>query len=101
MLYSGVWKVAPAGVRAQALNPGGNLIDDFFIIRGTRTLHVCNAPSPAATASLKIGEYIVGQLKDLVDGLRIVLDSPRPPRVPLSSADRRFWADARAIHNQA
>ncbi|WDL97571.1 L-2-hydroxyglutarate oxidase [Alicyclobacillus sp. ALC3] len=63
---------APAGVRAQALKPDGSMVDDFFIIRGTRTLHVCNAPSPAATASLKIGEYIVGQIEGLVEGLRIV-----------------------------
>lgn len=58
---------APSGVRAQALKPDGSLVDDFFIIRGTRTLHVCNAPSPAATASLKIGDYIVDQIKDLID----------------------------------
>lgn len=61
---------APAGVRAQALKPDGSMVDDFFIMRGVRTLHVCNAPSPAATASLKIGEYIVDQIKDLVSGLR-------------------------------
>lgn len=60
---------APAGVRAQALKPDGSMVDDFFIIRGTRTLHVCNAPSPAATASLKIGDHIANLIKDLVDGL--------------------------------
>ena len=41
-----------AGVRAQALEPSGALVDDFLFVRSDRALHVCNAPSPAATASL-------------------------------------------------
>jgi (S)-2-hydroxyglutarate dehydrogenase len=53
---------AAAGIRAQALFPDGRLVDDFLIVRGPRSLHVCNAPSPAATASLEIGRHIVGQL---------------------------------------
>ena len=53
---------APAGVRAQALMPDGRLMDDFVILHGNRSMHVCNAPSPAATASLNIGEEIVAQL---------------------------------------
>ncbi len=51
-----------AGVRAQALRPDGGLVDDFLIIKGTNAIHVCNAPSPAATASLEIGRMIVDQL---------------------------------------
>jgi len=51
-----------AGVRAQALKPDGKLVDDFFIIPGPNSLHVCNAPSPAATASIEIGKAIVEQL---------------------------------------
>jgi len=51
-----------AGVRAQALKPDGKLVDDFLIIPGAHSLHVCNAPSPAATASLEIGKAIVEQL---------------------------------------
>jgi L-2-hydroxyglutarate oxidase len=47
-----------AGVRAQALRPDGRLVDDFEFVRGERILHVVNAPSPAATASLAIGERI-------------------------------------------
>ena len=47
-----------AGVRAQALAPDGKLVDDFVIIERPRALHVINAPSPAATASLAIGEEI-------------------------------------------
>ncbi|MBN2138189.1 MAG: L-2-hydroxyglutarate oxidase [Sedimentisphaerales bacterium] len=51
-------KPSKAGVRAQALGPGGELIDDFCIKREGNSIHVLNAPSPAATASLAIGEYI-------------------------------------------
>ena len=51
-----------AGVRAQALRPDGGLVDDFLLIRDERTLHVCNAPSPAATASLAIGRTIAEQV---------------------------------------
>lgn len=47
-----------AGVRAQALRPDGTLEDDFLIVRGASAIHVCNAPSPAATASLEIGKTI-------------------------------------------
>lgn len=50
---------APAGVRAQALRSDGALVDDFYIVNGKRSIHVCNAPSPAATASLEIGKEIV------------------------------------------
>lgn len=49
---------AGSGVRAQAIDPEGTLLDDFHLIQGERALHVCNAPSPAATASLEIGEKI-------------------------------------------
>lgn len=47
-----------AGVRAQALERNGNLVDDFSIIQNERMIHVLNAPSPAATASISIGEKI-------------------------------------------
>lgn len=53
---------APAGIRAQALLPDGTLVDDFLIQEADRVINVCNAPSPAATASLKIGESIVDRL---------------------------------------
>jgi L-2-hydroxyglutarate oxidase len=49
---------APAGVRAQALQRDGGLVDDFFIQRAPRQLHILNAPSPAATASLEIAAHI-------------------------------------------
>ncbi|CAI2785010.1 L-2-hydroxyglutarate oxidase LhgO [Serratia grimesii] len=51
----------PAGVRAQALTADGKLVDDFHFVKGRRSLHVCNAPSPAATASLEIGREVVRQ----------------------------------------
>lgn len=53
----------PSGVRAQAVTRHGELADDFIILRQHRVLHVCNAPSPAATASFAIGDAIVDQAK--------------------------------------
>ncbi len=50
---------SPAGVRAQALRPSGDLVDDFDLVHEPAATHVLNAPSPAATASLAIGEEIV------------------------------------------
>ena len=47
-----------SGVRAQAMSPEGSLVDDFHFVQGERELHVVNAPSPAATSSLAIGEEI-------------------------------------------
>jgi L-2-hydroxyglutarate oxidase LhgO len=51
-------KPSRAGVRAQAVGPGGEVIDDFRIEKGFNSIHVLNAPSPAATACLAIGETI-------------------------------------------
>jgi L-2-hydroxyglutarate oxidase len=56
---------APAGVRAQAVRPDGSLVDDFLVARRGRTLHVLNAPSPAATSSLEIGTYVAGMARRL------------------------------------
>jgi L-2-hydroxyglutarate oxidase len=53
---------AESGVRAQALRPDGSLVDDFLIVSNTSGMHVCNAPSPAATASLEIGRIIAEQI---------------------------------------
>lgn len=55
-----------AGVRAQAILSNGNMVDDFCIIPGINSLHICNAPSPAATASIQIGEEIAKQVPDVV-----------------------------------
>ena len=51
-----------AGIRAQALRPDGGLVDDFLFVEGPRSLHVCNAPSPAATSSIPIGRSIVDKV---------------------------------------
>lgn len=51
-----------AGVRAQALMDDGKLVDDFLIVPGENSVHICNAPSPAATSSLEIGKAIVKQI---------------------------------------
>jgi len=50
--------VGGAGVRAQACDKTGGLVDDFVIIEKDRAVNVCNAPSPAATSSLSIGQTI-------------------------------------------
>ena len=53
-----------AGVRAQALMNDGKLVDDFLIVQDQNSVHVCNAPSPAATSSLEIGKAIVAQIPE-------------------------------------
>ena len=67
---------AGAGVRAQAINPDGTLLDDFEIVRRGRCVHVVNAPSPAATASLAIGSWIAG-----------VVEGDDPATAPLTAGD--------------
>ncbi|MFD2192165.1 L-2-hydroxyglutarate oxidase [Pistricoccus aurantiacus] len=57
-------KPYPAGVRAQAVTRDGKLADDFLFINTPRSLHVGNAPSPAATSSIPIGAHIVSQVKE-------------------------------------
>ena len=51
-----------SGVRAQAVDRNGNLLDDFYFVHSKRMIHVCNVPSPAATASLEIGREVVDLL---------------------------------------
>ena len=48
----------PAGIRAQAVLNDGTLVHDFLLVESPRSLHVCNAPSPAATSAIPIGQYI-------------------------------------------
>ncbi|GHH98842.1 L-2-hydroxyglutarate oxidase [Neobacillus kokaensis] len=70
---------APSGVRAQALKYDGKMVDDFHIIMGENSIHVCNAPSPAATASIEIGKEIVRRipkqtrLKETLDAFDILV----------------------------
>jgi (S)-2-hydroxyglutarate dehydrogenase len=51
-----------AGVRAQAMLRNGTLVEDFLFVEDVGALHVLNAPSPAATASLAIGDEIAGRV---------------------------------------
>jgi L-2-hydroxyglutarate oxidase len=53
---------APCGIRAQAVDRSGALVDDFLLVEGQDVLHVLNAPSPAATASLAIGAEVAARL---------------------------------------
>jgi (S)-2-hydroxyglutarate dehydrogenase len=66
---------AAAGVRAQALRRDGTLVDDFLLLTGRRSVHVLNAPSPAATACLAIGETVADRVDRLGPGT-----SPRGTR---------------------
>lgn len=53
-------------VRAQAVSPDGKLIDDFLFVTTPRTIHTCNAPSPAATSAIPIGAHIVSKVQTLL-----------------------------------
>lgn len=55
----------PAGIRAQAVMGDGSLVHDFLFANSPRSLHVCNAPSPAATSAIPIGNHIIEQLRQL------------------------------------
>ena len=57
---------ACSGVRAQAVLPTGDLVDDFLFAEDDQSIHVCNAPSPAATASLEIGKSIVDRVEQKI-----------------------------------
>jgi len=50
------------GIRAQAVGRNGRILDDFLFVETRRSLHVCNAPSPAATASLPIARHVADRL---------------------------------------
>ena len=54
----------PAGIRAQAVLKDGSLVHDFLFAESPRSLHVCNAPSPAATSAIPIGDYICNKVRD-------------------------------------
>ena len=55
---------AGAGVRAQALTASGALVDDFLVVHHEGAMHVCNAPSPAATSSLALGRMLAGEFAE-------------------------------------
>ena len=54
----------PAGIRAQAVMKDGSMVHDFLFAQSPRSLHVCNAPSPAATSALPIGAYICEKISE-------------------------------------
>ncbi|KLU99945.1 hydroxyglutarate oxidase [Photobacterium aphoticum] len=54
----------PAGIRAQAVLKDGSLVHDFLFAESAHSLHVCNAPSPAATSAIPIGQYICDKVAD-------------------------------------
>jgi L-2-hydroxyglutarate oxidase len=54
----------PAGIRAQAVLNDGTLVHDFLFASSERSLHVCNAPSPAATSALPIADYLAGKARE-------------------------------------
>jgi len=54
---------SPSGIRAMALQPNGEILDDFYFEKERNQIHVLNAPSPAATAALSIGDEIVNQVE--------------------------------------
>lgn len=55
---------APAGIRAQAVLRDGSLVHDFLFVRSRRALHVCNAPSPAATSALPIAGHLCREIEE-------------------------------------
>lgn len=57
-------KPYPAGIRAQAVLKDGSLVHDFLFAHSDRSFHVCNAPSPAATSALPIGDYLCQKLSE-------------------------------------
>ncbi len=57
-----------AGIRAQAVTHDGTLVHDFLFLESPRTLHVCNAPSPAATSAIPIGEMIAARVARAMGG---------------------------------
>jgi L-2-hydroxyglutarate oxidase LhgO len=55
-----------AGVRAQAMNPAGETLQDFHFVTSPGALHVVNAPSPGATSSLAIGQEITAMVEKML-----------------------------------
>lgn len=60
------WGTRPFGIRAQAVDRRGRLVDDFVLATDRRVVHVLNAPSPAATSSLGIGEHLAGEVASMI-----------------------------------
>ncbi len=82
-----------SGIRAQAMDSQGKLLDDFHFVDGDRTIHVLNAPSPGATASLAIGAEIARRARErfvrAVLGAKIVRAEGVVSTTPVASYARR------------
>src|SRR5258705_5442031 len=73
----------PSGVRAQAVAPHGRLLDDFLMRRTANTIHLQNAPSPAATSSLVIATMIAHEIASaLVPDAWTLSTRPHRPHSP-------------------
>jgi L-2-hydroxyglutarate oxidase len=83
----------PSGVRAQAVLRDGTLVHDFLVKRTARTIHICNAPSPAATSAIPIGQHVAEQAQGI---MAEVGGGSRPGTVPAGSPAARATADAQA-----
>lgn len=59
----------PPGIRAQAVDRDGRLVQDFLWVESARSLHVCNAPSPAATSALPIAQHIVARVAERISAI--------------------------------
>ena len=88
----------PSGVRAQAVLRDGTLVHDFLIKRTARTIHICNAPSPAATSAIPIGRHVAEQAQGImaeVGGRRgpgRCRPATRPPELPqMPRRAERAW----------
>jgi (S)-2-hydroxyglutarate dehydrogenase len=84
-------EAAPAGVRAQALKPDGSLVDDFALVAEAGAVHVLNAPSPAATSSLSVGDAVVDACEraGLLPEARAAAPAPALPRARVTPPSRQ------------
>ncbi|AJR06138.1 L-2-hydroxyglutarate oxidase [Photobacterium gaetbulicola] len=69
----------PAGIRAQAVRSDGTLVHDFLFAESPRSLHVCNAPSPAATSAIPIGSYICDKVQAASNPVNVAARQRRDP----------------------
>jgi (S)-2-hydroxyglutarate dehydrogenase len=90
-----------SGVRAQALDINGKLIDDFHFAYTDGMIHVCNVPSPAATASLAIGKYIVDTVVQRYGAIRVHWTSScwdtHPKKARSAQTSRNWWVFSRDL----
>ena len=64
-VHADMFEQGGSGVRAQAIDKNGNLLDDFLILADEQVINLCNAPSPAATSCFAIGEMLSEQFEKI------------------------------------